>query len=292
MSRLSWLQLAFEFLNETPADAMKEPHGTPSLLLGVAGGDSAQQTTHVATIQESHDRVKVTSDRPGHPAGRTERRKRAAAMHSKLLTMGLREVDAVVLVRTRSVMVSFSRRTLRVHEGYADAPERVLAAIVSFACARTRAERKAACRIILAHEVDRFPAVRRREPTRAGDSLTLAQLREAHAQLNRSWFDSALKPIDLRLSGRMATRLGHFDPGSTHAAPEIVLSRRHVRRDVWAEVIHTLLHEMVHQWQHETGRPVDHGREFRARARQLGITPAARREVRAHRGVQRLSWAG
>ena len=43
--------------------------------------------------------------------------------------------------------------------------------------------------------------------------------------------------------------------------------------------MHTLLHEMVHQWQHETGRPVDHGTEFRAKCREVGITPAARRDV-------------
>jgi hypothetical protein len=29
----------------------------------------------------------------------------------------------------------------------------------------------------------------------------------------------------------------------------------------------------VHQWQAETGRPVDHGTEFRRKARQVGITP-------------------
>jgi hypothetical protein len=41
------------------------------------------------------------------------------------------------------------------------------------------------------------------------------------------------------------------------------------------EVLDTLLHEMVHQWQDETGRPVDHGREFRRKAREVGIEPTA-----------------
>jgi hypothetical protein len=36
---------------------------------------------------------------------------------------------------------------------------------------------------------------------------------------------------------------------------------------------------MVHQWQAETGRPVDHGREFRRKARELGIEPLARRRL-------------
>jgi hypothetical protein len=44
-------------------------------------------------------------------------------------------------------------------------------------------------------------------------------------------------------------------------------------------VLHTLLHEMVHQWQAETGHAVDHGRSFRAKAREVGIAPGARREV-------------
>jgi hypothetical protein len=58
-----------------------------------------------------------------------------------------------------------------------------------------------------------------------------------------------------------------------------VLSRRHVQKHGWREALHTLLHEMVHQWQHEAGHPVDHGAAFRRKAREVGITPAARREV-------------
>ena len=38
---------------------------------------------------------------------------------------------------------------------------------------------------------------------------------------------------------------------------------------------------MVHQWQDETGRPIDHGRAFRAKAREVGI--AAGRAPRAGR---------
>jgi hypothetical protein len=41
----------------------------------------------------------------------------------------------------------------------------------------------------------------------------------------------------------------------------------------------TVLHEMVHQWQAETGRPVDHGPGFRAKAEELGVVPRARRRV-------------
>jgi hypothetical protein len=57
--------------------------------------------------------------------------------------------------------------------------------------------------------------------------------------------------------------------------PEIAISARHCHRDGFASALETLLHEMVHQWQAETGRAVDHGREFRRKAREVGITPRA-----------------
>jgi hypothetical protein len=46
-------------------------------------------------------------------------------------------------------------------------------------------------------------------------------------------------------------------------------------------VLDTLLHEMIHQWQDETHRPIDHGRAFRAKAREVGITASARRAPRS-----------
>ena len=253
MSALDDLQLGF-FLDTSPA--------TP-----VAGAPSAVSTPAAAESE-------------GHPArGRTAVRARTAVLFSRLEELGLRGVEALVLMRTRTVMVSLIGRTLRVHEGYAEAPESVLRAIVTFATARTKSERFAAREVILAHDVERAPAVRRREPARPGDLAMVAQLTEAHRQLNAQWFGGTLTDVPLRLSGRMATRLGHYDAGSRHTPPEIVLSRGHVTRHGWRETMHTLLHEMVHQWQHETGRPVDHGPEFRAKAREVGITPAARRDV-------------
>ena len=72
--------------------------------------------------------------------------------------------------------------------------------------------------------------------------------------------------------------------GSTAGTPggepaEIAISRAHLRRHGWEETLHTLLHEMVHQWQDETGHPIDHGRLFRAKARDVGVAPSARRTV-------------
>jgi predicted SprT family Zn-dependent metalloprotease len=78
----------------------------------------------------------------------------------------------------------------------------------------------------------------------------------------------------------MKSRLGHYTlRGQEQCDPEIVISRRHIRRHGWDEAVQTLLHEMVHQWQDETGQKVDHGREFRRKARQVGIIPLARRHV-------------
>jgi SprT-like family len=211
--------------------------------------------------------------------GRTAVRARTAVLFSRLEDLGLRGVDALVLMRTRTVMVSLIGRTLRIHEGYADAPEAVLRSIVAFATARSKAERTTAREAILAFDVERGPSVRRLEPARPGDVAVIAQLMDAHRELNAKWFDGALSAIPLRLSGRMASRLGHYDPGSRHMPPEIVLSRTHITRHGWREAVHTLLHEMVHQWQHETGRAVDHGAAFRQKARDVGITPAARRDV-------------
>ncbi len=211
-------------------------------------------------------------------------------MFSRLQDLGLRGIHALVLMRTRTVMVSLIGQTLRVHEGYSDAPEPVLRAIVTFATARNRAIRSAARDEILAHDVERAPAVRRAESARPGDISLISSLVRAHRELNVRWFAGSLAEIPIRLSGRMATRLGHFDPGSRLTPPEIVMSRRHVVRHGWKEAMHTLLHEMVHQWQHETGRPVDHLGEFRKKCRAVGITPSARRDVvplkpRRQRGV-------
>ena len=78
----------------------------------------------------------------------------------------------------------------------------------------------------------------------------------------------------------MRSRLGHYTAATALGdAAEIAISWSHLRRHGWEEALHTLLHEMVHQWQDETGRPIDHGAAFRAKARDVGIEAAARRMV-------------
>lgn len=265
------LQLGFFF--DTPAAPVAPAPASSGQLFAVSVTPPATGAVPAPVAVSAPDEQKPAR-------GRTALRARTAVLFSRLEEMGLRGVDTLVLMRTRTVMVSLIGRTLRVHEGYAEAPERVLKAIVLFAIARTKADRLVAREAILRHDVERGPVARRQEPARPGDVAIIAQLTDAHRQLNATWFDGTLNAIPLRLSGKMATRLGHFDPGTRHMPPEIVMSRGHIVKHGWREALHTLLHEMVHQWQHETGRAVDHGPEFRAKAKEVGITPAARRDVK------------
>jgi hypothetical protein len=205
--------------------------------------------------------------------------KNAEELLARLRALGLVRITACRLTRNRNVMVSFTGGVLRVHEGYLGAPERVLRSIVTFVEGRTRAERRAAQKIIVAHPIPSAgPPPARRERTHPDDVGIAEQLSAWHARYNARHFHGALKPVQLRVSRRMKSRLGHYSaatPGGTPA--EIAISRRHLRRHGWTEALHTLLHEMVHQWQDESGRTIDHGMAFRAKCREVGIAPYARR---------------
>lgn len=186
-------------------------------------------------------------------------------------------------------MVSFSGGALRVHEGYVNAPTEVLRAIVVFVEGRTRAERLAAQRIIVDHPVTATPTVRRPR-TRPEDRSLVAELARWHERYNTEHFHGRLKTVTLRVSRRMRSRLGHYTCAAHGEPAEIALSWRHIRRDGWDEARHTLLHEMVHQWQDETGQDIDHGPKFRAKAREVGVAPFARRTLK--RGAQRSANEG
>jgi hypothetical protein len=218
----------------------------------------------------------VAPPRPARPARPDDGERLLATLRA----LGLRGIDRVRLTNNRAVMVSFSMGVLRVHEGYLDAPRDVLRAVVTFVCGRTRAERRRAREAILAHQIARPAAPRRRERDRPEDEPVLHQLRRFHAHFNRVYFGGRLRALPIRLSGRMRTRLGHYTAASPVGDPaEIVIGRDHVRRHGWEEALHTLLHEMVHQWQDETGHAIDHGATFRRKAREVGVTPSARRHV-------------
>ncbi|HEU4828556.1 MAG TPA: SprT-like domain-containing protein [Gemmatimonadales bacterium] len=205
------------------------------------------------------------------------------ALRTRFASLGLKGIREVRLHRNRVVMLSVRAGVLRLHAGYAHAPDPVLVAIVRYLTPYTRrAVRAAAQREFLAFPVDRFiPSRPRRPRTRRvapGDAPLLARLGEAHARLNQAHFEGKLSAVPIRISGRMRRRLGEVSlHRETGAIEEMAFNRQHLRHDRWSEVEQTLLHEMVHQWQAENGLPVDHGAGFRRKAREVGIVPRARK---------------
>jgi SprT-like family len=192
----------------------------------------------------------------------------------RLRGYGLTGITSLRLTRNRAVMVSFRGAMLRVHRAFLDASPEVLRAVATFVSGRTRAERARARTILLAHPVPRDERRRRREPRHPEDAPAEERLAAAHRALNAERFAGVLRPISIRVSRRLKSRLGYYRVATPNEPAEIVISRRHVRRHGWAEAIATLVHEMVHQWQDERGGPVDHGHAFRAKAREVGLGAA------------------
>ena len=211
-----------------------------------------------------------------------------AEVRCRLGSLGISGIAGVRLHENRTVMVSVTDRgILRLHRGFVYASDRVLRAVVAFVNGGGRVRR--AERTVLEFPVDQFvPPPNGAEPRPAeADRSIVGELDRRHGLLNQAHFGGRLSPIRFNVSPRMRTRLGDLTLDSRTGQPtRITVSRRHVFRDGWDEVEHTLLHEMVHQWQAEKGLPVDHGSTFRAKAREVGITPHACREVRpaAHAG--------
>jgi hypothetical protein len=207
----------------------------------------------------------------------------AEELRGRLQRLGLGKQYRVRLTTNRTVVVSYSGGELRIHSSFLGADEEVWKAIIIFVHGRTRVLRQEARRTILEFPVARStdPPRKRRSPERThpADLPLIRELSRWHLAYNDERFGGALREIPIRISRRMKSRLGHYSPASEGCVPEIVLSRRHIRRDGWDEALHTLLHEMVHQWQDEQGLVVDHGSSFRAKARAVGITPLACRAV-------------
>jgi hypothetical protein len=203
----------------------------------------------------------------------------------RLQELGLRDVDRVITHTNRTVMLSLNQRVLRIHRGYAHAPDQVLKSIVRFFNPKVpRVLRRAAEREFLAFPVEAYAPPRprpcARERPRPGDLVQLHRLTALHQELNTRHFGGRLGEIPIRISSRMRIRLGELSVDIRSGEPlEITISRRHLTRHPWSEVAHTMLHEMVHQWQAETGLQVDHGRTFRQKAREVGVLAAAKRSL-------------
>jgi hypothetical protein len=203
----------------------------------------------------------------------------------RLQALGLTQINRVVTHTNRTVMLSFSKGVLRIHQGYAFASDRVLRAIVRFLNPRVpKILRRAAEREFLAFPVEAHAPSRERARSRErplpGDVALLHRLEVLHHSLNASHFDGKLGSIPIFISSRMRTRLGELSADIRSGTPlQITMSRRHLNRHGWAEVEHTMLHEMVHQWQAESGLRIDHGTTFRKKAREVGVIPAAKRTI-------------
>jgi hypothetical protein len=186
----------------------------------------------------------------------------------RLYAAGLSRQMPVELHANRRVLVSLtSRGALRVHLGYEAAPDEVITAISRWARPRVRrAERLEAQRVLASFPVHAHappaPLERRAAVAQPGDDRIFARLRELHEHFNRTHFENTLGRVRLALSAKMRQRLGEFRLAAT-GVHEIVIGRRHLKRDGWKGVSETLLHEMVHQWQAESGRRLGHGREFK-----------------------------
>ena len=235
----------------------------------------------------------AAADRPRVAKSAAPGARDAEAMLARLRALGLaagaatRGIDRCRLTRNRTVMVSFRAGELRIHRGYLAAPDAVLRGVIAFVQARTRAQRAEAQRVILsfpAQSADPAGAVggrpRSRERTDPADEPMVRVLVDWHRRYNARHFGGALSLVPIRVSRRLRRRLGHYTAAHSSGLPaEIVISRSHIRRHGWEEALHTLLHEMVHQWQDESGLTIDHGATFRRKAREVGITAAARRVV-------------
>lgn len=207
----------------------------------------------------------------------------AEELRARLQRLGLGSQYRVRLTTNRTVVVSHSGGELRIHDSFLGAGEEVWKAIITFVLGRNRVARQEARRTILEFPVPRLHDVPRRrrapERTHPPDLPIIHELSRWHKAYNEERFGGTLRTVPIRISRRMKSRLGHYSPAAEGYEPEIVLSRRHIRRDGWEEALHTLLHEMVHQWQDEQEFAVDHGANFRAKARAVGITPLACRAV-------------
>ena len=233
----------------------------------------------------------IGAPREGEPPSLRLSMPEAQLLAGRLQRLGLPPVAGLRLTDNRSVMVSLSPKgVLSIHRGYAQAPDRVLKAVVRFVAPHTpRARRRAAEQEILGF-LPPDPGGPRRPPRapdqpRPGDAEKVARLEALFREYNTRHFAGELLDLPIRVSGRMRSRLGQLCLRHGSGEPyEITMSRGHIDRHGWDEAAHTLLHEMVHLWQHTNGQAVDHGPVFRRKAAAVGVAASARRAVRASAG--------
>ena len=258
-----WLQLGLFESGENPALSSSEPRA------------ASVSSELLAELRSSQLKV-AGSSAPAAPI--------KALVETRFLELlrrrGLKSITTLKLTKNARVMVSYHGPAMRIHRGYLDAKPEVLDAIVRLVEGRTKAIRREAGKFVVANAPPGISdEATRRERTHPDDEAWSARLVEEHRRLNAERFSGTLRPIAVRVSRRMKSRLGHYSPGIRGTPAEIAISRRHIRRHGWPDALETLVHEMVHQWQAETGLPLDHGPNFRRKAVEVGIRPRAKRAV-------------
>src|SRR4051812_1156984 len=123
----------------------------------------------------------------------------AGELFARMRALGLRRIAECRLTRNRNVMVSFGGVELRVHEGYLDAPDEILLAIVRFVEGTTRSERLRARRRLLEFPIEtRALPARRRGGTHPDDRRFAERLTEWHDRYNREYFGGELRTLAVR----------------------------------------------------------------------------------------------
>ncbi|MBI2867987.1 MAG: SprT-like domain-containing protein [Chloroflexi bacterium] len=102
-------------------------------------------------------------------------------------------------------------------------------------------------------------------------------LHPLYNELNRRYFGGKLPRYHVEWSNRLVSTAGRAYLG----AGRIRLSR--IYHECYPDdVAETLAHEMVHVWLWHRGVPADHGPEFRAKLRELGIPAVHAKRIPSH----------
>jgi len=94
-----------------------------------------------------------------------------------------------------------------------------------------------------------------------------SELQLLFARLNNEFFGGEIPAHRIAFNARFGNLAGRI----TYKPPLIELSRKHFERHPEA-LRETLLHEMIHAWLFARGEKPSHGRAFKAKMRELGIT--------------------
>ena len=191
----------------------------------------------------------------------------------------------IVVTPNRTVMLSLSKRVLRVHRGYAFAPDRVLQAIVRFLNPRVpralRRWRSGSSWRFRSRRTRPSPRARRRERARPGDCRTPApagQPAPPASTLNTS----AARWATSRFGSRAGCAPGwascrsRSGPDGRSRSPSAGVTSRGTPGPRSSTPCCT-------RWstsgRRKPGCRIDHGRTFRPKAREVGVLPVARRPV-------------